>query len=89
MPVRADSASAFLGRRKADRQMPVMDGLAATRQIRRLPNGREVPILAITANTFDDDRKRCKEARMNDFIAKPVAPEHLFSTLNKWLSQRR
>ena len=69
-----------------DMQMPDLDGLAATCQIRQLPGYAATPILAMTANAFAEDKARCFEAGMNDFITKPVNPFFLFSTLLKWLS---
>ena len=69
-----------------DVQMPRLDGLAATRAIRALPGRGQVPILAMTANAFDEDRRACLDAGMNDFVAKPVDPASLFDTLSHWLN---
>ena len=60
-----------------DLQMPVMDGLEATQKIRlsELGTARHLPIIAITANAFDDDRRRCFEAGMDGYVVKPVSPK--------------
>ncbi|MDE2439761.1 MAG: bacteriohemerythrin [Betaproteobacteria bacterium] len=68
-----------------DMQMPRMDGLEATRQIRRLPLHAQTPIMAMTANAFSEDRKRCLEAGMSDFVAKPVDPLMLFAAVLRCL----
>lgn len=68
-----------------DVQMPVLDGLAATREIRAL-RGPGVPIIAMTANAYGEDRQACLDAGMNDHIAKPVDPVRLYEVLMRQLN---
>jgi two-component system sensor histidine kinase/response regulator len=71
-----------------DMQMPNMNGTEATKNIRKLVAHRNTPILAMTANAFAEDRARCMEAGMDDFIIKPIDHQLLFKALLKWLDQR-
>ncbi len=72
-----------------DMQMPVMDGLEATRRIRTIPKFSALPIIAMTANSLQEDKVRCVEAGMNDYMVKPIEPEKLFCMLNKWVSSKK
>lgn len=68
-----------------DLSMPVMGGLEATAAIRARPAFDSLPIVAITANAFDEDRSACLAAGMNDHVAKPFNPESLYRCLLEWL----
>jgi signal transduction histidine kinase/DNA-binding response OmpR family regulator/HPt (histidine-containing phosphotransfer) domain-containing protein len=71
-----------------DMQMPVMDGLAATRAIRQNSRFKDLPIIAMTANAMTSDREKCLDAGMNDHLAKPIDPDKLFEALVRWISPR-
>jgi PAS domain S-box-containing protein len=70
-----------------DIQMPEMDGLTATRLLRASPEWATKPIVAMSANVFEEDRRACEEAGMNDFVVKPVDPRDLFRALRSWLPE--
>ena len=67
-----------------DIQMPEMDGIQATREIRSIPKYESLPIIALTANAMEDDRRRCLEAGLNDVVAKPINPTILYRTIRQW-----
>ncbi len=68
-----------------DMQMPVMDGVTATVEIRRLPLLRNLPIVAMTANAMEEDLRRCIDAGMDDFVVKPIDPSSLWAVLLRWI----
>ena len=68
-----------------DMQMPVMDGLTATRELRKLPQLRGLPIVAMTANAMEHNRQECLAAGMDDFVVKPVDPDKLRDALLRWV----
>jgi CheY-like chemotaxis protein len=71
-----------------DVQMPVLDGLEATRLIRKEAQWKDLPIIAMTAHAMNGDKERCLEAGMNGYISKPVHPAHLLSTVDEFLLQK-
>ncbi|RON24649.1 hypothetical protein BK660_02970 [Pseudomonas brassicacearum] len=70
-----------------DMQMPVLDGLAATRLLRQLPGLGTLPVIAMTANASQRDHDACLAAGMNDFVSKPFEPQTLYALLRRWLTQ--
>ncbi|MBF0370302.1 MAG: transporter substrate-binding domain-containing protein [Magnetococcales bacterium] len=68
-----------------DVQMPGMDGYAATRAIRKLPDGDQLPIIAMTAHAMAGDREKCLAHGMNDHVPKPTEPTHLYQVLLRWV----
>ena len=73
-----------------DMRMPVMDGLAATREIRKLDraDARTVPIIALTANAFEEDVQQCLQAGMNAHLSKPVDIDQLKATLGRLIAEK-
>ncbi len=71
-----------------DMQMPVMDGLSATRLLRQNPQNASLPILAMTANAMQIDRDRCTAAGMDGFVSKPIEPDALWRALAQWIRPR-
>jgi CheY-like chemotaxis protein len=71
-----------------DMQMPVMDGITATREIRKNERFDALPIIAMTANAMEQDRRACSAAGMNAFVTKPFDPDEFLATLSQWLGQK-
>jgi PAS domain S-box-containing protein len=72
-----------------DMQMPVMDGVTATLEIRKMEAFKDLPIIAMTANVMEADVKRCSDAGMNDHVGKPIDPDELFGKLVKWIKPKQ
>jgi signal transduction histidine kinase/DNA-binding response OmpR family regulator len=71
-----------------DLQMPIMDGMEAAAILRRDRHHKDLPIIAVTANALDGDRKKCLDLGMNDYIAKPINPDKLYAILEEWIPER-
>ncbi|HEX6721738.1 MAG TPA: response regulator, partial [Burkholderiaceae bacterium] len=71
-----------------DVQMPGLDGLQATRELRAAPHALALPIIAMTAGAFVEDRNACLAAGMNDHVAKPIEPSALHAVLQRWLPDK-
>jgi two-component system sensor histidine kinase/response regulator len=72
-----------------DMQMPIMDGVTATRKIRKDEHYKDLPIVAMTANAMEQDKQKCLEAGMNDHVGKPIEPDDLFRSLLKWIKPKQ
>jgi CheY-like chemotaxis protein len=68
-----------------DIMMPEMDGLTATREIRKNPRWQKLPIIAVTAKAMKEDQEKCLAAGANDYLAKPIELERLFSLMRVWM----
>ena len=68
-----------------DIMMPVMDGLVTMQEIRKLPAGKTLPMIAVTAKAMKGDREKCIEAGAWDYLSKPVNTENLLAVLRAWL----
>ena len=71
-----------------DCRMPVMDGFAATRALRERPELRDLPVIAITGDALESDRRKALAAGMNDHIAKPIDIDNVLATLARWIRPR-
>ena len=71
-----------------DVQMPVMDGYLATRHIKEMPGCQDLPVIAMTANAMQEDRLKCLQAGMVDYISKPILPVTLYNVLSKWVKPK-
>ncbi|WP_347135795.1 response regulator [[Clostridium] symbiosum] len=83
------SASGYFDLILMDMRMPNMDGLEATKAIRASghPDAAKIPVIALTANSFQEDKDMAKEAGMNDFLSKPLEIDLLYTVIQKWLTE--
>ena len=72
-----------------DLQMPVMDGLTSTRELRKIRNYKDTPIIALTAQALREDKDNCEKAGMNDHISKPIRAQHFYKLLLHWLTIKK
>ena len=70
-----------------DIQMPVMNGYEATQEIRKLIVGQDIPIIALTAGTIKEEKDRCLEAGMNDYVTKPIIKGTIEEVIQKWIKK--
>lgn len=87
----SDSTSGFYDAVLMDIRMPEMNGLEATKAIRCMDraDSADIPIIAMTANAFDEDIRATKDAGMNEHLAKPIQTDKLYNALKYWISEYR